>query len=410
MVAGLCGRASDVAGAPEATANAPATNPPATGPGSNFTREAFARGLRDAPGVLGQIGIACSVTQAVFAGDSSLLNADGKTIGHARLYEVACAEGLGYLLSVRDKEPPVAFDCIRGGQTGKIACMLPLNVHPAGGLNPALRAAGVTCQAARARYIGQDFGLRLRRYEVSCGAGVGYVLDTPLADGSGSPPKATPCFEVEDECRLTSHVQNVARLAYGAGKSFGSECQISDARYVGFVAARAHQLYEVSCQPGHDGELIEIDHAGTLKSNTFCSKIKLVGAACQLKSGDAVDPRIVEAESAGARPLPPLGGPRDVLTNPDWIRRPSGELFNQLFPQKAIRYRVNGRAEIGCTVAATGFLEACEVIDESPAEFGFGAAALKMAGSFQMRPMTRNGVPVTGAQVHIPIVFAIRHG
>ena len=408
--AAVCALATSVSAAPEVSATASAETPPAMGPGSNFTREAYAEGLRDAPGVLAKVGIACTVKQAIFAGDTSLLDASGKTIGHARLYEVACAEGLGYLLSVRGNEPPVAFDCIRGGQTGKIACMLPLNSHPAGGLDPFLRATGLNCQAVRARYIGQDFGLKLRRYEVACGAGAGYVLDIPLADGAGAAPKATPCFEVEDECHLTSHVENVARLAYLAGKNFGSECQISDARYVGLVAARDHQLYEVSCQAGHDGELIEVDGAGGLRSSTDCSKIKLVGATCQLRPGNAVDPRIVQAESAGARPPPPPGAPRDVLTNPDWVRRPSAELFARLFPQKAQRYGVSGRVEIGCSVAASGFLEECAVIDESPADFGFGAAALKMSGSFQMRPLTRNGVPISGAQVHIPIVFAIRRG
>jgi TonB family protein len=216
------------------------------------------------------------------------------------------------------------------------------------------------------------------------------------------------CFEDESECQLTTHIQNVVTLAYRVGKAFGDECQISDARYVGYVAARGYQLYEVSCQAGRGGEVIEVDDFGALKGSQDCMKVKLVGAACQLKPGDAIDPRIARAERTGSAPPPPPGARRTVITNPDWIRKPSGGDVDALYPMSAQRGRVNGRAVIGCSVAATGLLEDCAVIDESPAGFGFGAAALKMSRSFQMRPQTRDGVPVSGAQVSIPINFNIR--
>lgn len=409
-VAAICIGASGVAAAPVVRGNVQDVAIPVLGPGSNFSREAYAEGARDAPGVLAKMNIACTVRQAVFAGNSSLLDSSGKTIGHAKLYEVACVEGLGYLLNLREQDAPVAFDCIRGAQSGRIACMLPLNAHPAGGLDPSLKAAGVECQAEQARYIGQDLALKLRRYEVSCGEGFGYVLDIPLADGSGPSPKTTPCFEAEEECHLTSHVENVVMLAYQAGKKFGSDCHISDARYVGFVAAHDTHLYEVSCQAGHDGELIEVDRIGGLKSHIECSKIKLVGATCKLRPGEAVDPRIVEAEGEGARPAPQPGAAPDVLTNPDWVQRPGGDTMARVYPDRAQRTGVSGRAVIDCTVAASGHLEACKVIDESPAEFGFGAAAIKASGSFRMRPLTRNGVPVSGARVRLPIVFTVRRG
>ncbi len=397
-----CGPPARAAGGPPAGASAgtAAAIPPTRGPGANFDRQAYAQGLREAPAILARAAVACTVQQAVFEGESSLLNAHGDTVGRARLYEVACAEGLGYFLNVRGKDVVFAEDCIAAGEAGKAACMLPLNSHPAGGLEPSLKAAGVPCGAARARYLGQNLETRLRRYEVRCRSGGGYLLDMPLADGSGAPPRATPCFEAESECQLISHIENVAALAFKVGKRFGESCQIGDARYVGYVAAHDHELYEVSCQAGRDGELIEIDHAGVLAKITECASVRLVGAACQLKSGAPVDPGIVESQSAGAEGA--------VITAPDWLRRPNAHDFAELYPLAAVRAGVSGRAMIGCRVLASGLLTACLVIDESPAQFGFGAAAVKMARAFQMTPMTRDGKLVAGGEVDIPINFSIR--
>ena len=375
--------------------------PPARGPGANFDHQAYAEGMHDAPGILARASVACTVEQAVYEGESSLLNAAGKTVGHARLYEVACSEGLGYMLNVQDKAAPIAFDCIEGGQTGKIACMLPRNEHPAGGLEPLLRAAGVSCRPVRARRIGEDDQAKLRRFEVTCGASGGYVLDIPLANGSGPAPSAVPCIEDEQDCRLTSHVENVAALASRVGRRFGDECRIGD---VGYLAARGHQLYEVSCQAGHDGELIEVDATGALKSSRGCAETKLVGAACQLKSGDALDPKIASAEQEAAAPRSP-GFKPPMITNPDWMRRPTGSEVERYFPDRAQRSRVSGRAVIQCGVRVAGTLSDCILVDKSPAGFGFGAAALKMAGSFQMRRQTKDGQPVAGAEVMIPINF-----
>lgn len=77
------------------------------------------------------------------------------------------------------------------------------------------------------------------------------------------------------------------------------------------------------------------------------------------------------------------------------------------YPSRAARRDIEGRAVIGCHVTADGRLTRCSVDAESPSGEGFGEAALKMSRHFKMRPMTRDGVPVSGGVIRIPIRFAL---
>jgi hypothetical protein len=78
-----------------------------------------------------------------------------------------------------------------------------------------------------------------------------------------------------------------------------------------------------------------------------------------------------------------------VKTDFAWIGTPSAGELSAAMPDAARKLGVHGRALLECKVAGAGLLAAggrlqeCAVIEESPSEFGFGAAALSLAPRFR---------------------------
>jgi TonB family protein len=102
----------------------------------------------------------------------------------------------------------------------------------------------------------------------------------------------------------------------------------------------------------------------------------------------------------------PGPGLASIITVPDWIRKPTFADLVRVYPAGALRREIDGMAMTSCKVAVGGTLTDCQVLEEAPAGVGFGKAALELMPKFLMRPMTRDGQPVEGGTVRIPIRFS----
>lgn len=78
------------------------------------------------------------------------------------------------------------------------------------------------------------------------------------------------------------------------------------------------------------------------------------------------------------------------------LRRPSEREINRTYPTFARSSGINGQAVISCAIGLDTQLRDCRVLRESPRNFGFGDAGLKVARDYRYRPPVRYGQPVDG--------------
>jgi TonB family protein len=123
-----------------------------------------------------------------------------------------------------------------------------------------------------------------------------------------------------------------------------------------------------------------------------------LATACGTAAADPAPPAVDNKAADGPHPT--------VITNPDWIQTPNGDDFANFYPKLASMLGVGGRAITHCGVSIQGLLVNCTIVDETPAGMGFGPAALSMMTRFHMRPQLRDGKPVDGGTINIPIRFA----
>lgn len=129
-------------------------------------------------------------------------------------YEIACKDALGWIISTGPDGKPQLNDCL-ALDTGALAagkawpkgmvCSLPGNAAPVAGLKPLAVKASPACTVANGTFLGGGGDPPIRRYEIACKGGGGYIVDAP-APGSTATQSSLSCEEAKTAgvtCTLT---------------------------------------------------------------------------------------------------------------------------------------------------------------------------------------------------------------
>jgi hypothetical protein len=166
--------------------------------------------------LLAALSLPCEIS------DAQLVVSGTRRIGGketpVRVFEVACAQEMGYLLETQGPAaPPVAISCLSAeearstdvakGKESGFFCKLPQNRDIYAWIDSLIAsgAGGAQCAVQRLQPIGRSESSHSEYSEVSCQDGKGYVLRTALP-GSQAKASATTCADAARQgirCRLT---------------------------------------------------------------------------------------------------------------------------------------------------------------------------------------------------------------
>jgi len=166
----------------------------------------------------------------------------------------------------------------------------------------------------------------------------------------------------------------------------------------------------VKCRVTHEGRLVDCQLLSESPEGLGFGDAALKAADFLAMNpwsmdGAPVDDAIIQTPITLALPEHQAGAEGDIVTNPDWIRRPNADDVTSAYPVAAARARESGEARISCHITSEGLLVDCTVLTESPVGAAFGQAALALSPKFAMRPATRSGQSVAGRTVILPFRF-----
>ncbi|MDB5453869.1 MAG: hypothetical protein JWO33_2447 [Caulobacteraceae bacterium] len=248
------------------------------------------QGMADTPALMQSAGISCQVSDARFIGKQG----GGKpkkgeaATPESSYYEVACQQGMGFIVQAAAGATPTAFTCIEantvaeGQKAAALPCILPGNADPKAVLTPLLAKAGAACVPEKTRGIGQS---KTGTYmEVACQGGTGYIVVTSAPFDSAKPVTAQNCLNFDDgegniKCTLTEKATRLAVVdRYAAEAKNG--CTVKDRRYIG-ASTDGSNFFEASCQDGK-GYIFKVGANGAVATTYECAKAQGILGGCQL--------------------------------------------------------------------------------------------------------------------------------
>jgi hypothetical protein len=199
---------------------------------------------------------------------------DAQRIGHGKAtingkrvevvaYEVACGNGMGYLLASLGTEMPIAVSCfaaaatradsIARGEKSDVYCQLAANKDVKAMAASLMTAAGTSCTVNDLRWFGLAAATHTEYTEVQCGDGSGYLLRAQQV-GPAAQITALSCREAAQQgmkCHLTDGgpvpVPVTMQRFRDALKEGGVSCEPTQMRLVGRETVSRRYVVEMQC-------------------------------------------------------------------------------------------------------------------------------------------------------------------
>ena len=280
---GLPDLASAIGPDPKPTSPANGFTSPLTGQDMekmhDVTEQDRAKATEDSAKLIRAMQLSCELTAAERAGRGKI-QVDGKTLG-VNVYEVACGNGMGYLLEPQGSNLPIAISCfaaeathaasVARGDQSDFYCQLPANKDVKATAAALMTKSGAACAVSSIRWFGYSASTQTEYSEVACADGKGYLLKIPQI-GISAQIVPMSCQEAAVQgmkCRLTdtgpaSTPVSTQRLR-DALKNNGVHCEPAQLRIIGRETIDKRYVVELQCPEQPTGMVAFIPLDGTSK-------------------------------------------------------------------------------------------------------------------------------------------------
>ncbi len=233
----------------------------------------------------------CQVTE------SSLI---GMRESGAKLYEVACATGPGYILEAVEGAPTAA-DCVLQSSLAwqlrkdnpeaevGLQCALPGNQNRVAVITEYARQAGVSCN------VDEAIAWNVRVYELGCAGTDGYRLEKSESGDWG----ATPCWRYAlistGTCQLTTAEETRTEWPKLVANTEIAACNVEDVSWMGDNPQRG-AFYELKCSTG-EGVIVRFQNGATQQVYSCVDAVQIFSKPCELTAAPATtEPEAAPAE------------------------------------------------------------------------------------------------------------------